>query len=515
MEQNKRNKKGSDNRSAACKEQQIIVIAALCFAVVSWRATAAGMRAYVFDSAVEAGLISFGIQSILFVFNLRLPYFIERIGTLSPARQQTRSGKHCTGMWRQITAAAFYLIILVSSSFFSFVYICNTVVYEHDTGYTDDNTILLNEFQTQLRQAERVIDENMNYLPLTASRQLADLQAEMEAAGLLADEGKSLEELEEELLAAEEEKKTREEEKAKCQREYNQAWEDYEVASRSRYSRPDEYEDAAENLGDMSEALDTASKKYTDAETAYNTALAARDNYTPSVKTRITSILSNFLHNEVDPETVRTNVNELTDYIMSLKEENSVPDNYAQLVEKIQVLNSTVSNYIKLCGISAGEGSEQEESAKELCERLEQEVVSVETAIPDPQNEKEFQTVRDAWVQTWKGRYQELQTLIWMIPSYSESELRTMENTAAEAVDSELLASHDPLQISDEINDLVRVKLTDINVIERACLLLTGRYWITALVSCLIAFGLDLSSLLAGAVVYWMKKSEQNKLERE
>ena len=102
-----------------------------------------------------------------------------------------------------------------------------------------------------------------------------------------------------------------------------------------------------------------------------------------------------------------------------------------------------------------------------------------------------------------------------MIPSYSESDLRTMENTAAEAVDSELLASHDPLQISDEINDLVRVKLTDINVIERACLLLTGRYWITALVSCLIAFGLDLSSLLAGAVVYWMKKSEQNKLERE
>ena len=502
------NRKNNNSRSAACKEQQIIVIAALCFAVVSWRATAAGMKEYVFDSAVEAGLISFGIQSILFVFNLRLPYFLEKMGTLIPKGRKIQDGKRRKVAVPQIAAGIFYLMILLSSSFFSFIYICNTVVYEHDTGYTDDNTILLNEFQTQLRQAEKVIDENMSYLPMTASSQLADLQAEMEEAGLLVDEGKSLEDLEADLLEKEKDLNTKKDSKDEWQRRYETAYEDYQVTSRSRYSRPNEYQAALGELNDKREELNKASEAYTKAVTAYNAAQAALDQYTPSAKTRITTILSDFLHNQVDPETVQTNVDELTDYIMSLGEENSAPDNYAELVEKIQVLNHMVSNYIKLCGTSVEEDSGQaEESAKELCERLEQEVVSRETAIPDPQNEKEFQTVRDAWVQTWKDRYQELQTLIWMIPSYSESELRTMESMT---VDSELLDNYDPLELSDEINDLVRAKLTDINVIERACLLFAGKYRITAIVSFLIALGLDLSSLMAGAVVYWMKKSEEN-----
>ena len=501
-------KKSNNSRSAACKEQQIIVIAALCFAVVSWRATAAGMKEYVFDSAVEAGLISFGIQSILFVFNLRLPYFLEKMGTLIPKGRKTQDGKRRKVAVPQIAAGIFYLMILFSSSFFSFIYICNTVVYEHDTGYTDDNTILLNEFQTQLRQAEKVIDENMSYLPMTASSQLADLQAEMEEAGLLVDEGESLEELEADLLEAETEKELAEAERKNAENDYEIKKQKNDGAFESRYWKDDEYGTTSDDLDSAYDRLQTAREESAKAVNAYNAAQAALEQYTPSAKTRITTILSDFLHNQVDPETVQTNVDELTDYIMSLGEENSAPDNYAELVEKIQVLNHTVSSYIKLCGTSVGEdGGRAEESAKELCERLEQEVVSGETAIPDPQNEKEFQTVRDAWVQTWKDKYQELQTLIWMIPSYSESELRTMENTA---VDSELLDRYDPLELSDEINDLVRVKLTDINVIERACLLFAGKYRITAIVSLLIAFGLDLSSLMAGTVVYWMKKSEEN-----
>ena len=53
---------------------QILSVSAFCFAIMSWYATANGLRNYVFNGdAWQAYLISFAIQAILFVLNLKLP----------------------------------------------------------------------------------------------------------------------------------------------------------------------------------------------------------------------------------------------------------------------------------------------------------------------------------------------------------------------------------------------------------------------------------------------------------
>lgn len=93
---NKHRFKDIEKTSRESNEQQVLTVAAFCFAIVSWMATARGLQAYVFSGGAEATLISFGVQSILFVFNLRLPFLIEKIGELTPKeeRKVNRKGKY-------------------------------------------------------------------------------------------------------------------------------------------------------------------------------------------------------------------------------------------------------------------------------------------------------------------------------------------------------------------------------------------------------------------------------------
>ena len=68
----------------------LIRIAAFAFAIVSWKATADGLSKYVFESDWQSGLVSFAIQTILFVFNLKLPFYFAKIGELAPDREKKK-----------------------------------------------------------------------------------------------------------------------------------------------------------------------------------------------------------------------------------------------------------------------------------------------------------------------------------------------------------------------------------------------------------------------------------------
>ena len=186
VEKNTHRFKNIEKTSRESSEQQVLTVAAFCFAIVSWMATARGLQAYVFSGGVEATLISFGVQSILFVFNLRLPFLIEKIGESTPEgnRKVNRKGKY-KYTFAQKVAIAFYALVLITSSFFSFVYIGNELVYKHDTGYADDNTVLMSFYRNQLNEAEKAIDENLRVLPLRASNKLSNLQIKMSEAGLI------------------------------------------------------------------------------------------------------------------------------------------------------------------------------------------------------------------------------------------------------------------------------------------------------------------------------------------
>lgn len=163
----------------------IIRIAAFAFAIVSWKATASGLSEYVFGPGWQSALISFAIQAILFVFNLKLPFYFNRIGENTSDREKK---KYCFGKKKgserntykttafQRAIIGFYIVVLCSSSFFSFVYICNYVVYEHQSGYIDDNTILVSSYREILNDTDDYISEDIKAMQILASKLLGELQ---------------------------------------------------------------------------------------------------------------------------------------------------------------------------------------------------------------------------------------------------------------------------------------------------------------------------------------------------
>lgn len=70
-------KKESTNKQGI----QLMKIAAFCFTIVSCITTATGLGNFVFkdSQAWQAGIISFSIQTILFILNLKLPGYFAKI----------------------------------------------------------------------------------------------------------------------------------------------------------------------------------------------------------------------------------------------------------------------------------------------------------------------------------------------------------------------------------------------------------------------------------------------------
>lgn len=488
---------GAEKLVQGHKERKIITIASFCFAVVSWAATAEGMQEYVFTSGIEAGLISFGIQSILFAFNLRLPYFVENIGRLTPnTKREVRNDGSYKWTIRQKLVAVFYFFILLSSSFFSFVYICNSVIYGRDTGYIDDNTVLQYEYEQALEQTQKAVDESMKALPLIASAQLANLQQEMIVAGIMTEGQKSLDDLKLEEQAALQTYEDKQQVKESALREYEDNEEDFNALQSVMLLKADEYEKAKEARDTARDALNKASAEETTAKSAYDAAKEAVINYKPSSGILVSTVLTELLKTNPDTNNVETAMSELVERIIELGETNAIPNNYAQIVENVQSVNTTIARYMDLCGTT-------EVSAKSRLEELEKTIIN-KTTVPNPQAES-FQADMNMWRAEWKEKYSSLQEIVLIVPQYSQEELANLSDAV---IDIKMLKDFDSEKILNSMNETMREKLTDINVMERASLRLFRKYSLTAWMSFVIAFGLDISSFLAGVMTYWMEKAE-------
>ncbi len=131
---------------------RFLKLAAIFLAVVSWHATAQGLISFVFKDGtagiadgvipkeVQAYLISFGIQAILFTLNLRMPQFMRILSS-----------------WGKGIMIAFYTVCLCSSAFFSFISFSD-IVYER-TQYVNSDITLRQQFQTTLSETEQYILE--------------------------------------------------------------------------------------------------------------------------------------------------------------------------------------------------------------------------------------------------------------------------------------------------------------------------------------------------------------------
>ena len=539
--------------SSSEKGVNIVKVAALSFAIVSWIATAQGMETYVFDQAWQALLVSFGIQGILFVFNLKLPEYFEAIGKWTPLQDRVhrkwcwgaRKGKDkasfkWNGMQRII--AVFYVMVMLSSSIFSFVYICNTAVYARHSGYVDANVVLDNSYRAVLDETRKYIVEDLSATQVLASIRLSELQIEMHQ---IEDSGheKTKEDLQREAVAAQRALTDAETVLQSKQIALTHADEVLEAAMEVRYWASEEYLQAME-------AYETAYDEWLEANTVVAEKREILDNiqidinnYVPSQRAVINNLLVEILQmgqdmvksNEAEsmqtivltsesvaelpneqeaestteqdvmqvaPSTIEQTVSQdglsenlrlLYDMVIEVGESGSVPENYSTIVEKTQQLNIVIEQCIHL----------RELEALEIFDGT---YVSA-PVIPDPKNETEFDAQKALWEEYWRQRYLELESVIKSLPAYSGADSVQL---AEAGIDTERLEQFNASDLVDSMNDAVRRELSDINVVEKAVFLLFGKHPFIAWFSLGLALFLDVSALLAGLFIHATSKKNSN-----
>lgn len=490
----------------------IIRVAAFAFAIISWKATATGLSEYVFGPGWQSAIVSFAIQAILFVFNLKLPFYFNRIGENTPGREKkkyrygakkgTEKETYKTTAFQKVIII-FYIAVLCSSSFFSFVYICNYVVYEHQSGYVDDNIILASSYREILNDTDDYITEDTQAMQILASKLLGELQDKYPVVDSNKDNSVSKEDLENAVNEAQDACDIAKEEYEMAKDDADAFKEEKDSYADSRngttwHDRQDEWEEKYETAKeDWKTAVgdrDSGKKNYEDAKIALTKAQNALKNYKDSQETVIAKFLLEMLKADADPNVLKEYISKLNSMIVELGTDVDVVDNYGELVATTQTLTVVVNDYISLVQAAS---NDDDTGVKYLMEHVMDDIV-----IPDPTSES-FETEYSSWRNTWYLKLNNLENLIQHLPKSSENERKELRDTV---IDVELLEKYNINDKMNTLDKLQRSKSSDINVIEKVVCLLFGRYWFTAWFSLGIAVFFDISSLLAGLFIYGIRK---------
>lgn len=387
-------------------------------------------------------------------------------------------------------------MILSSSSFFSFVYICNNVVYKHQSGYTDDDTLAQSKYTKILSETKHYIRNASNAKRILANEYLNKIQAEYALSTTQTQDEKSLDELNVLLNNAETSQTLAKEEyetakadadslkqnmDSYAQQRANTTWHDRQNEWESKY------QSATNNWNAAITRRDTKKSEYEKAVQAYVDAQNAVKYYHESSQTLVTNLLAEMLKEAPNPDTLNTYITNLNTDILD-KESFNNTDDYAKLVEYTQKLSILISDYTKLQNYL-------HDSVK-----IEN---STTIAIPDPKA-KTYHKQYKKWKNTWNKKLSKLNSIIQNLPTISSSEKERLHNNSA--IDSDLFETYIPAQKSEELTALKRNKFSDINVIEKTLNLLTGKYRMIAWFSLVLAIFFDLSSLLAGLFLYGIQK---------
>ena len=214
--------------------------------------------------------------------------------------------------------------------------------------------------------------------------------------------------------------------------------------------------------------------------------------YHQSSQTLVTNLLAEMLKETPDPDTLNTYITNLNTDILDKETFNKTTDDYTKLVEYTQELSILISDYTKLQNyLHDSDGIES------LADH------SVNIAVPDPK-EKNYSQKYAKWKNSWNNNLSKLNNIIQNLPTISSSEKERLHNNSA--IDSDFFETYIPTQKSEEITALKRNKFSDINVIEKALNLLTGKYRMIAWFSLVLSIFFDLSSLLAGLFLYGIQK---------
>lgn len=459
---------------------QIVKVAAFCFAIISWIATATGLKEYVFDQYWQALLISFAIQSILFVFNLKLLFYFAEL-----------KRKGLFSWLLRFIIILFYAGLLFTSSWFSYVYISNTIY--HKTTYIDANIELDSNYRKFIYNTEAYIDAYTSYLEENSiSNNLAELKSKLELTAKTSE--KTLEDIKYELERTKLELEAKEKELVNLTMLQDTAERIYmEPMSerwRSRTVREQEKQD-------FTNAMNKAEKKQAEI-TEIKQKMLNLEKEISSFKESHEDIIRDFMmeiaKDEPDVEILNKYVTELHERIIDDEELPESSDSYIGIINSSQALLESIGKYTNLRLIKKNEITV-----------LAKELASVRISIPDPDAEDSSLQIEE-WNSYWRRNYSRLESAIKALPVFWRLSSELTEPGSA-------LLDYDAQAISDQMDILQRNYLAGINQMERAKNLLSGRFNFLAVVSLIFALFLDVSSLLAGLFIYLidLKRKEKNK----
>lgn len=492
-------------------EIRIVKVAAFCFALVSWLATGQGLYEYVFrDNYVQAILISFGIQAILFVLNLRLPAYFNKIGELTPADQREHRIYHSgakkgqpksTFKWNfwQRLIAFFYVLVLLSSSFFSFVYITNFVYA--DTKYIDANVALNRRYRTYLNDVDKYINELTKSTLIVIGERTSELQ-EMIPNDSTNGSVPSEDDLRAKIAEAEKDYKDKDAAVSIAQAKHDFEKDKYEKPMSDWWRSPEIHEKEHQDYLEATEELQRAMQERNDAEMALKNAQQALQNYEPPVNTTIHDLLVEVLKPTPDLAVLNSLVSKINDRIVQ-SDESGIKD-FAAVVTKTQELTIAINNYSLLREIQSAAGSNS-------VEKLKDSLLNENIVVPVPTSTN-FESQRYIWESGWKERFSALELIVNSVPNYSQSSVSGIDGID-KIINLKQLSKFDALKISNKIDKIVRSNLADINALERACGLLVSGFPFLAWFSLLFALFLDTVSLLAGLFVYLVTDSKKEHLK--
>lgn len=497
-------KKQHEKRFDSTRESiKIVRVAAFCFAIVSWIATADGLNLYVFENQpIHATLVSFGVQGILFVFNLKLPEYFKRIGTKPHTNTVQNTKNISSSKGYKCVLIALYVALLIFSSTFSFVFICNNAVYGRNTGYVDNN-IELNTRYWEIRQAtQNYINENVKATQILASEQLSDLQT---MVGDLFTNNNGANKTFDEVTNELDEANTNLE---AARLDESQKKSDYEIAAKEvdnlegvKYWKKDEYAAAVKKRNNAYTAWQKAQQTTFDREQEQKQAQKVYDNWSKTESAIIGGFLAELLSFDPDERILKDKMNYLNAAIIELGNGGNIPDNFGEIVTKTQSLQITIDQYLALR--SAGKSTVFDSANTTLNSAL--------AITPNPQLDS-FNQDKQAWQATWKTAFDDLKSLIQSLPDYSERVMNDkLGQSGRHLINTEILESYDPIALMHEIDSLVRGKTTDINTIEKVFKIFFSEYPAAAYISIVIAYFLDLASLAAGLFQYAISEADKER----
>ncbi len=476
-----------DKDDSSEKEIEIIKIAAFCFAIVSFISTGYGLSNYVYTGNLFyiAILVSFAVQSILFIFNLKLPSFFSKVK-------------------RKTLFIIFYSVLLCTSSILSYVYTVNAAYAE--SRYSTSAELLERKYNEFWNDANKYSSEVKKIYQLAVDEKLTELKAIWDKNNL-----DTMREVDEEIINEIKEIENHVVFKEKYENLSERTYIELTNGLKDRYIKyiktltPEKLEEEKERLKNTYVALNkdnTVSQSQSDGTDKINTGdtwqtkhvnffyklyLFAKEveitddkKYDDSVK----QILIKMLQSEFNEEMITEQLENLSNIVIQMNEEGEIK-NIAEIVKKINELNLIFNNYPKLTQLAK---------------------IQEFPSIPDQKDSQE--TILE-WDQQWLQIMEELKGHINSLPEYTEQTSGDDVTIDGNSVNDFIKNKH---KMVKEIDDLLHYNLSSVNPMERAAYLLVewDNYNIIAVYSLGLAFFLDMASLLAGLFIYYIEKKDKS-----